>query len=145
MVDSPPNDVRPLIEGRAEREITAEVQRLGIDAVLSRVFGLIAGAFIPEAAALEFAVVQFDITAPDGVRCYQLRFAEQKCVVVKAGCDDPRLTISLPLALFLRIVGGEVEGLHAFVSGRLRLSGDVLLAQAMRGWFKQEPVVAVAI
>jgi hypothetical protein len=43
----------------------------------------------------------------------------------------------------LRIVGGELDGRQAFMSGRVRLSGDVLLAQAMRGWFNRQPSLVI--
>jgi len=132
-----------LIEGLSEQEIIAEVQRRGVDTVLGWVFGLIAAAFIPEAAAVESAVVQFDVTAPDGVHSYLLRFADHKCVVLKATGEAARLTISLALPVFLRIIAGELDGMQAFVDGRVRLSGDVLLAQAMRGWFNRQPTIVI--
>jgi len=137
------NDVGRLIEGLSEQEIIAEVQRRGVDTVLGWVFGLIAAAFIPEAAAVESAVVQFDVTAPDGVHSYLLRFADHKCVVLKATGEAARLTISLALPVFLRIIAGELDGMQAFVDGRVRLSGDVLLAQAMRGWFNRQPTIVI--
>jgi putative sterol carrier protein len=133
------NFVTRLIAGRSELEITAEIQHLGVDSVLGQVFSMIAAAFIPEASAIDSAVVQFDVTAPDGIHSYQLKFAEQKCVVLKAKGEAARLTISFTLAVFLRIVGGDLDGMQEFVSGRVRLGGDVLLAQAMRSWFNRQP------
>ena len=144
-MDSHPNAVSHLIRDRSEQTIAREVQRLGVDTVLGWVFDLIAAAFIPEASMIDSAVVQFEITASDGIHFFQLNFAEGKCAARKGNCDDARLTISLALPVFLRIVGGELEGLDAFVSGNLRLRGDVLLAQAMRGWFHRESVVAIAL
>jgi hypothetical protein len=126
-----------LLAGRSEQEITAEVERQGVDAVLDQVFGLIAAAFLPEASAVDRAIVQFDVTAPDGVHSYQLKFADDKCAVRKAHGEAARLTVSLAMLDFLRIIAGELDGMQAFTSGRLRLSGDVLLAQAIRGWFRR--------
>jgi hypothetical protein len=143
MAEPQTNDVTRLIEGRSEQEIVSEVQKLGVENVLGQVFGMIAAAFIPGAAVVESAVVQFDVTAPDGVHSYQLKFADEKCVVLKAKGEAARLTISLALPVFLRIVGGELDGRQAFISGRVRLSGDVLLAQAMRGWFNRQPTLVV--
>jgi putative sterol carrier protein len=129
-------DLHGLLAGRSEEEITSEVERQGIDAVLDRVFDLIAAAFLPDASAVESAIVQFDVTAPDGVHSYQLKFADDQCVVRKAHGEAARLTVSLAMLDFLRIIAGELDGMQAFSSRRLRLSGDVLLAQAMRGWFR---------
>jgi hypothetical protein len=133
------NFVTRLIAGRSELEIAAPVEHLGVASVLEQVFSLIAAAFIPEASAIDRAVVQFDVTAPDGIHSYQLKFEDQKCIVLKAKGEAARLTISFTLAVFLRIVGGELDGMQEFVSGRVRLGGDVLLAQAMRSWFNRQP------
>jgi putative sterol carrier protein len=138
-------DVRRLIQGRSDQQISAEVQRQGVDAVLSRVFSMIATAFIPEAAAIESAVVHFEVAAPDGIHCYQLHFADDKCVAAKADREPAPLTVSNALPELLRLVGGEVDGMESFVTGRIRLSGDVLLAQAMPSWFhRQSNTVALS-
>jgi putative sterol carrier protein len=139
------NEVTRFVENRSDLQVVAEAQRRGVDEVLSWVFGLIAEAYLPGSAVVDSAVVQFDITAPDGVHSYQLEFADDKCVVLKAKGAAARLTISLLLPVFLRIVGGELDGMNCFVNGKLRLAGDVLLAQAMRGWFDRQSAVAVTI
>ncbi len=139
------NAVTRFVENRSDLQVTAEAQRRGVDNVLSWVFGLITEAYIPGAALVDSAIVQFDITATDGVHSYQLKFSEDKCDVSMARGEAARLTISLTLPIFLRIVGGELDGMNCFVNGKLRLAGDVLLAQAMRGWFNRHPAALAVI
>jgi SCP-2 sterol transfer family protein len=139
------NEVTRLVEGRSDEQVISAVKKRGIDNLLSWVFGLIAEAYIPGSALVESAIVQFDITAPDGVHSYQLEFSDDKCVVLKVKGEAARVTISLALPVFLRIVGGELDGMNCFVNGKLRLAGDVLMAQAMRGWFDRQSAVAVTI
>jgi hypothetical protein len=139
------NEVTRFVENRSDEQVISEAQKHGVDTLLSWVFGLIAEAYIPGSALVESAIVQFDVTAPDGVHSYQLEFTDDNCVVLKATGEATRLTISLALPVFLRIVGGELDGMNCFVNGKLRLAGDVLLAQAMRGWFNRQSAVAVTI
>ena len=139
------NEVTRLVEDRSDEQVISEAQKRGVDNLLTWVFGLIADAYIPGSAIVETAIVQFDVTAPDGVHSYQLEFTDDKCIVLKANGEAARLTISLALPIFLRIVGGELDGMNCFVNGKLRLAGDVLMAQAMRGWFNRQSAVAVTI
>jgi hypothetical protein len=139
------NEVTRFVEDRSDEEVTSAAQKRGIDNLLGWVLGLIAEAYIPGSALVESAIVQFDVTAPDGVHSYQLEFTDDKCVVLKASGEAARVTISLALPIFLRIVAGELDGMNCFVNGKLRLAGDVLMAQAMRGWFDRQSAVAVTI
>lgn len=131
------NDLGGLIEGRSDQEIASEVQKQGVDTVLGQVFGAMAAAFVPVAAAGQSAIVQYDVTAPDGVHGYQLKCAGGKCVVHKANGEAARVTLSLALPDFLRLIGGKLDGMQAFMSGKLRLGGDMMFAQTMQTWFKR--------
>ena len=130
-------DLGRLIEGRSEEEILAELQQRGVEAVLGQIFAAIAAAFVPEVATGKTAIVQFEVSAPDGVHIYQLKCAGGKCVVQKDTGEAARLTIFLALPDFVRLVVGKFDGMQAFLSGKLRLSGDIMLAQAMPRWFKR--------
>ena len=137
MAEPHTNDLGGLIEGRSDQEITSEVQKQGVDKVLGEVFGAMAAAFVPEAAAGQSAIVQYDVTAPDGVHSYQLNCANGKCAVQKPNGEAARITLSLALPDFLRLIGGKLDGMQAFMSGKLRIAGDMMFAQTMQTWFKR--------
>ena len=55
-----------------------------------------------------------------------------------AGSERPAtVTLSLSLPNFLRLIAGELNGMQAFMSGALKLKGDMMLAQTMQTWFDQ--------
>ena len=49
--------------------------------------------------------------------------------------DSPSVTISTDVATLVGIVDGSVNGMQAFMSGKLKASGNVILAQKMQTLF----------
>ncbi|HZT65929.1 MAG TPA: SCP2 sterol-binding domain-containing protein [Acidimicrobiales bacterium] len=123
-----------LLEGLSDDDINAAVGPT-VDQVLDQVFDGMRQAFVPERAAGQAAVVQWDISAPDGTKTYQFKVADGACEVVKGAAESARVTLGLSLPDFLRFVAGQLDGMQAFMGGKLRLSGDMMFAQSMQSWF----------
>jgi putative sterol carrier protein len=79
--------------------------------------------------------VQWDVNAPDGTHSRHLTIADGTIEVSQGKADSPRVTLILSLADFLRFVAGQLDGMQAFMSGKLRLMGDMMFAQVMQAWF----------
>jgi putative sterol carrier protein len=126
-----------LIEGKSDDEINQQVGQLGVATLLSQIFGEMEKRFKPEAAAGQTAVVQWDITAPDATHTYQFKVDNGACEVKEGAVDSPKVTLGLSLPDFLRFIAGQLDGMQAFMSGKLRLSGDMMFAQTMQAWFAQ--------
>ena len=126
-----------LIEGRSDDEINEAVGEMGTDQVLDQIFNEMQNRFQADKAAGQSAIVQWDITAPDSTRTYQLKIENGSCEVNKGGSEDSRVTLGLSLADFMRFVSGKLDGMQAFMSGKLKLSGDMMFAQTMQAWFGQ--------
>ena len=128
MSDAPNDDARgallELVEGHSDEEITKAAEELGVETLLDQVFDGMQQAFQPDKAAGQNAVVQWDVNAPDGT-----------CKVESGAAESPRLTLTLALPDFLRFVAGQLDGMQAFMSGKLKLGGDIMLAQTMQTWF----------
>ena len=78
----------------------------------------------------------FDLQAlPSGT--YQIKVEAAQCEVSKGTTDPARVTLTLALPDFLRLVSGKLNGVQAYFTGRLKVSGDAMFAQTMQGWFKQ--------
>jgi putative sterol carrier protein len=60
-----------------------------------------------------------------------------KCEVVKGAAGPARVTLALAFPDFLRLVSNKLDGMQAFFSGKLKLTGDMMFAQTMQGWFKR--------
>ena len=79
----------------------------------------------------------------DAVFQYEFSDDDNYYVVVKDGTKDiqqgdhdaPTVTISSDVATFMGIVDGSVNGMQAFMSGKLKATGNVILAQKMQTLF----------
>ena len=125
------------LEGRSDEEITQGVVAQGADTVLGQVFAGMAEAFLPDKAGSQSAVIQYDINVGGTVHSYQLKIAGGKCELVKGAAGPARVTLALQAPDFLRLVTGKLNGMQAFMTGKLKLTGDMMFAQVMQGWFEQ--------
>jgi putative sterol carrier protein len=128
---------RSAVEQRSNEELVGDIQRQegGVDGVLDQVFAGMVASFNPDKAAGQQAVVQFEINAPDGPRVYAMRIADGRCEVDKGRAESPRVTIRMALGDFLRMITGAANGMQLFMTGKLKVQGDLFFAQTYQSWF----------
>ena len=129
-------ELATLIEGKSDEEINAGVAERGTDKVLGQIFEFMAAQFQPDRAVGQSAVIGWDITAPEATHSYQLKVADGTCSVNQGTGEAARVTLGMALPDFLRFVTGQLDGMQAFMTGKLKLSGDMMFAQSMQAWFR---------
>lgn len=92
-------------------------------------------AFLPEKAAGMEAVVQFQFTGEETAE-WSAMIKNGKCVVGPGTSPNPSLTLTADSRDFLKIFGGELDGMQAFMQGRLNFTGDMNLALKLLSVFK---------
>lgn len=90
--------------------------------------------FDAEAAEGLTAVYQFDLTGPQGGH-YQLVIEEAVCSVEEGEHHNPHVTFSMSAEDCLGILAGRLDGYSVFLSGRVRVSGDLGLAMQLKSLF----------
>jgi putative sterol carrier protein len=133
---STPEELRALIDGRSDEEINSTIQGIGLDTALDRVFKGMEDAFLPEKAAGQSAVVQWDLATPEGDRTYHVSFSGGACKAERGAAEKPRVSLRAAIPDFLRVITGKLSGPTAFFQGKLKVSGDVLFAQTQQNWFR---------
>ena len=91
--------------------------------------------FVAERAAGVDAVVQFNLTGDQGGE-WIVTIRDQKCTVVKGVDPKPRLVFSAEAQDCLDILTGKMDGMRAYMRGKLKLKGDMSLAIRLAGFFK---------
>jgi putative sterol carrier protein len=129
------DELATMIEGKSDDEINAGIAERGTDKVLGQIFDYMSGRFQPERAAGQSAVIGWDITSPDGTHSWQLKVADGACTVASGNAEAARVTLGMALPDFLRFLTGQLDGMQAFMTGKLKLSGDMMFAQSMQSWF----------
>jgi putative sterol carrier protein len=125
------------VEQNSNEELVAAIQQQegGVEGVLSQVFAGMAESFNPAKAAGQQATVQYEIGAPDGTHEWAMRIADGACEVEPGRAESPRVTIRMGLGDFLRLITGKANGMQLFMTGKLKVSGDLFFAQTYQSWF----------
>jgi 2,4-dienoyl-CoA reductase-like NADH-dependent reductase (Old Yellow Enzyme family)/putative sterol carrier protein/thioredoxin reductase len=130
-----PEEFNQLFTGKTDEEILTTVKG-NEETLLDGVFDSMKAAFDPSAASGQSAVIQYDIDSPAGEMNYQLNVEDGVCELAKGPAENPRVTLALSMPDFLRMITGELNGMQAFTSGKLKISGDLMFSQALASWFK---------
>jgi putative sterol carrier protein len=93
------------------------------------------GAFIPEKAPGLDATIQFKFTGAEAGEWYAT-IKDGKCVAEKGTHPSPKMTLTADSSDYVKIFTGELDGMKAFMEGKLKLAGDLNLAMKLMQMFK---------
>lgn len=79
------------------------------------------------------AVVQFDF-GDDGQ--WYLTLGSDGATATEGQAENPRMTMSAASRDFIDMLTGKTDGQQMFMSGKLRIAGDMMFAMQMQGLFK---------
>lgn len=94
-------------------------------------------AFIPEKAAGVDAVVQYHLTGEEGAD-WIITIKDGTCKVTEGVAEDPKMTMIADAHEFRDILLGKMDGMAAFMQGKLQLKGDLNLAMKFTSFFKMK-------
>jgi NAD(P)-dependent dehydrogenase (short-subunit alcohol dehydrogenase family)/uncharacterized OB-fold protein/putative sterol carrier protein len=99
------------------------------------IFDRIPEAFQPDQAAGVDVVFQFHISGPGG-GSWTVTVKEGACQVDEGSHDSPTTTIRMGDEDFIRMMGGELNAMNAFTTGKLKIEGDLMKSQLIEKLFK---------
>jgi putative sterol carrier protein len=74
------------------------------------------------------SVVQYVIEGAGGGSWF-IELKDGNCRVAEGTYDSPKVTITMNAGTWLALVNQEMSGMQAFMGGKLKATGDVMLAQ----------------
>lgn len=104
-------------------------------ASVSDIFAQMPDRLDPEGAAGLDVVIQFDL-AGDGGGVWHCAIRDGACTVTEGAHDEPTMTVSMEAADYVELTAGTLDGMTAFMTGRLRIAGDMGLAMQMQNVFR---------
>lgn len=82
------------------------------------------------------AKIQFSLSGDQGGE-WGMEIKDQECVVNEEKIEKPNLTLKSDAILATKILSGEVEGMRAYMMGKLKLFGDLSLAMKLASLFNK--------
>ncbi|MBW1797876.1 MAG: SCP2 sterol-binding domain-containing protein [Deltaproteobacteria bacterium] len=101
---------------------------------VKEVFGKMPEVFNPGAAQGMDSVFQYEITGEGGGN-WSVIIKDGACQIQEGTHDSPSVTLTMSAETWLGIVNKETNGMQAFMSGQLKASGDIMLAQRIEQLF----------
>ncbi|GHA86361.1 MULTISPECIES: SCP2 sterol-binding domain-containing protein [Streptomyces] len=130
-----PAEFARIVKGLSAKQLTEFMHGEIRTRVLSEVFGRMREQFRPEAAGQLRALIRWKITG-ESDEVYETSIAAGTCTV-RAGRSDaePRTTLMMGDADFLKLVSGNGNPVTMFMMRKLRIVGDVGLASGLTRYF----------
>jgi len=94
------------------------------------------GAFLPEKAQGVDATIHFKFTGGEAGE-WNASIASGRCAVAQgAPADKATMTLTADSSDYVKIFTGELDGMQAFMEGKIKLGGDLNLAMKLMQMFK---------
>jgi putative sterol carrier protein len=103
-------------------------------ATVKNSFDAMPGRFRPDKASGTNAVIQYDIGG-DGGGTWHAVIKDGACTVDEGAAQTPNLTLSIAAQDWLDMLGGKQSGQMLFMSGKLKVKGDMGLAMKLGSMF----------
>jgi putative sterol carrier protein len=130
-----PAQLAELVKGLSDEELKKQISDLGEEEVLKNIFQGMQDAFLPEKAQGVSSTIQYDIDTDGGTKTWAVKFENGTCTTSEGPASDPRLTLKVGLVDFVRLILGQADGTQLFMSGKMKLQGDMMFAMQMQGFF----------
>jgi len=131
---------KPLQKGRLwlyHRHSKLNSKKEGMKMALTdvkEVFSKMPEVFNPSAAQGLDVVIQYNITGEGGGN-WNITIKDGACQIQEGSHDSPTVTLTMSSETWLSMVNKEINGMQAFMSGQLKVSGDMMLAQRIEQLF----------
>jgi putative sterol carrier protein len=143
-VEVDPASVDPVAFVKAIKDTPDEQLAAGMadaqvrEMVLDGIFSQWAEHFDREQAKDTDAVLEWKIfdKPGGGYDCYQVVIKHGTCTVEKDGNHPPRVAFKLKPVDFLKLVSGNAAGPMMFMTGKLKIDGDLMFAAGVQSLFR---------
>ncbi len=138
MTETPdPAVLAEAIKDLDDEALAEQIRSIGVDSALQAIFSGMEEAFVAERAAGVDSTIQYDISTEDGTKTWTVAFASGRCTTADGAAENPRLVLQIALVDFIRLIFGQAQGPQLFMTGKIKLQGDMMFAMQMQGFFER--------
>lgn len=107
-----------------------------VSAAVREIFKLMPEQLNTDTAKGMNSVIQFNLTG-DGGGEWNVAIADGSCQVNEGTHASPNMTMTMTASDYVDMITGKLNGQMAFMSGKLKIAGDMGLAMKMQSLFKR--------
>jgi putative sterol carrier protein len=130
-----PEEFARMVAEATDDQIAQAVHAVGTEPTLNRVFEGMQNRFVPERAQGVEAEIQFVVKDDGDEHAYVVSIQDGACAVARTLAEHPKVALTTDLISFLKMVAGKVGGPQLFMTGKLKISGDLFFATRIMGFF----------
>ncbi len=101
---------------------------------VAEIFEAMPSVFNPVAATGLNKIFQWNITGEEA-GAWALKVENQTCTVVPGGAEKPDITFTVSDKDWLAISEGKLDPMNAFMTGKFKIAGDMMLAMKVPNLF----------
>lgn len=103
---------------------------------VAQIFPAMCQRFIPSKAEGLNATIQFNLSGDNG-GLYWLKISNGSCEAGEGQAENPKMTLKAAAEDWHAVSTGKMNAMQAFMSGKLKIEGDMGLAMKMQTIFAQ--------
>jgi putative sterol carrier protein len=123
-----------LTEG-SDDEVAQKIHEAGTEQVLDAVFRGMQERFQPDRASGVDAQIQWLVSDDGEEHAYVLTVKDGTCAAESGRAENPRVTLGTDVVSFAKLMAGKAQGPQLYMTGKLKIQGDLMLAQRMTTFF----------
>lgn len=93
-------------------------------------------AFLPEKAGTAKALIQLNLTGEDG-GTWVVDIDNGQCQIREEAVENADVTVTMDAGEFVALYNNQLNPVQAFMSGKIKVSGNVGLVMQLLNWFQR--------
>lgn len=131
-----PEQFAGLVANATDEQIEEVVRGVGTKETLERIFQSFPERFRADKADGVDADIQFVVTDQGEEFPHVVSVHGGTCTTEARKHEDPRVTLTMDLVSFVKLIAGQAEGVQLFMTGKLKVSGDLMFSQRIMTFFE---------
>ncbi|MEK6278442.1 MAG: SCP2 sterol-binding domain-containing protein [Actinomycetota bacterium] len=127
-----------LVANVTDEQLAEGMNGPGRELALREIFNRMAEHVNPDKIKGQDSVIHFKILdRPDGgYDHFEVVLRDGTCTVTDEPAEEPKVTIKVPPVEFLKLITNQTSGPALFMTGKLKLEGDIMFASQVTTFFK---------
>jgi hypothetical protein len=132
-----PEQFIELVKTANDEQIVEAIHASGTGNALEGIFTGMKDSFRPERAGDQDAEITWVVVDDGAEHPWTLAIHGGTCEAKKGPAQSPTVTLTTDLVTFVKMIAGQANGTQLFMSGKLKLSGDMMYAMKIESLFER--------